>query len=170
MRLVDDLMLERTGTAIDRDGATAARGIVDEAALGRLMAHPYFALPPPKSLDRNDWSRAPVADLSTEDAAATLTAFSAESIASALTLLEQRPTAVIVCGGGARNPTLMTQLARRLPCAVRDAAQYGWSGDAIEAQAFAYLAVRSRQGLPLTFPTTTGIRASLSGGVFHSGR
>ena len=134
------------------------------------MAHPYFDLPPPKSLDRNNWSRAPVADLSTEDAAATLTAFSAQSIAKALDHVGPRPSAVIVCGGGARNTSLMAELSRRLPCRVDDAADLGWHGDAIEAQAFAYLAVRSILGLPLTFPTTTGVMAPLSGGVFHPGR
>ena len=165
--LIDDLMLERTGLAMDRDGVAAARGRTDEAILARLMAHPYFDLAPPKSLDRNDWSRAPVAALPTEDAAATLTAFSAQSIARAVALIAEKPHALIVCGGGARNPSLMAELRRRLPCPVRDAAELGWSGDAIEAQAFAYLAVRSRAGLPLTFPTTTGVPAPLAGGVFH---
>ena len=165
--LLDDLMLERTGVAMDRGGAAAAAGRVDEAALRTLLDHPYFALPPPKSLDRNDWSRAAVAALPTANAAATLTAFTARSIALAFALAGERPTAAIVCGGGARNPVLMAELRRSLPCTVRDAAALGWTGDAIEAQAFAYLAVRSRRGLPLTFPTTTGVPAALTGGVFH---
>ena len=168
--LLDDLMLERTGVAMDREGAAAAAGRVDEVALRQLLDHPYFALRPPKSLDRNDWSRAPVAALSTEDAAATLTAFTARSIGLAFDLVEDRPNAVIVCGGGARNPVLMTTLREALPCAVRDATALGWTGDAIEAQAFAYLAVRSRRALPLTFPTTTGVAHALSGGVFHDPR
>ena len=168
--LLDDLMLERTGVAMDRDGAAAAAGQVDEAALRRLLNHPYFALPPPKSLDRNDWSRAPVAALSTEDAAATLIAFTARSIGLAFGLVDERPNAVIVCGGGARNPVLMATLRETLPCTVRDAAALGWTGDAIEAQAFAYLAVRSRRALPLTFPTTTGTPVALTGGVYHEAR
>lgn len=163
--LIDDLMLERTGTAIDRDGVAAAAGRVDEAALRELLSHPYFEAPPPKSLDRNAWSRAPVDRLATADAAATLTAFTAASAADAIVRLPARPSAVIVCGGGARNPTLMRALAARLSCPVRDAAELGWSGEAIEAQAFAYLAVRARKGLPLTFPTTTGVKAPLTGGV-----
>ena len=165
--LVDDLMLERTGDPFDRDGATAAGGTADQAIVDELMRHPFFAVPPPKSLDRNDWSRAAVAALPTADAAATLTAFTAASVARALDHLPGRPSVVVACGGGARNPTLVRHLAARLPCPVRRAVDVGWDGDAIEAQAFAYLAVRSRLGLPLTFPGTTGIAAPLTGGVFH---
>ncbi len=168
--LIDDLMLERTGVAIDRDGATAARGQVDEAILANMLSHPFFDLPLPKSLDRNAWSRKPVAGLSTEDAAATLTAFTAACAAEAVQRLPNRPRVVIVCGGGARNPTLMRELFSRLPCPVRDAAHFGWAGDAIEAQAFAYLAVRSRRSLPLSFPGTTGVKAPMLGGVYHEGR
>ena len=168
--LVDDLMLERTGDAFDRDGATAAAGHADDAIVADLMNHPYFAAPPPKSLDRNDWSRAAVGGLSTADAAATLTEFTAASVARALDHLPGRPVLVVACGGGGRNPTLMRRLAARLPCPVERAADLGWDGDAIEAQAFAYLAVRSRLGLPLTFPGTTGVGAPLSGGVLFKAR
>ena len=162
--LLDDLMNERTGTACDRDGATAQRGQVDEAALAQLMTHSFFAAPLPKSLDRNAFSRAPVAGLSTPDAAATLTAFTAASIAAVLDHLPARPVIAVVCGGGARNPALMAALAERLPCRVAGAGAFGWDADAIEAQAFAYLAVRARRGLPLTFPTTTGVPRPLTGG------
>ena len=165
--LIDDLMLERTGIAVDADGAAAAKGKVDDGILRKLLAHPYFDLPPPKSLDRNAWSRAPVAELCLADAAATLTAFTVESIARTIARLPAPPMAVVVCGGGARNRTLMRQLAGRLTCPLREADDFGWSGDAIEAQAFAYLAVRSRLGLPITFPTTTGVATALAGGVFH---
>ncbi len=163
--LIDDLMLERTGVAMDRDGQAAAAGNVDAGALQSLLAHPYFAAPLPKSLDRNAFSRAAVDHLSTQDAAATLTAFTARSVALALTHLPQTPHLAIVCGGGARNPALMRALADALPCPVKPASALGWNGDAIEAQAFAYLAVRALEGLPLTFPTTTGAPAPLTGGV-----
>lgn len=163
--LIDDLMLERTGVAMDRDGAAAAAGKVDAAALKKLLAHPYFAAPAPKSLDRNAFSRAPVASLSTEDAAATLTAFTAQSLALSLRLLPQPPRCAVVCGGGARNPALMAALAAALPCPVTAASAHGWNGDAIEAQAFAYLAVRALEGLPLSFPMTTGVPAPVTGGV-----
>ncbi len=163
--LLDDLMLERTGAAIDRDGACAARGRVDDAALAALTAHPFFAAPLPKSLDRNAFSRAAVAALSTEDAAATRTAFTAETLAGAVRALPTPADLVVVCGGGARNPTLMRMLAARAPCRVAAAEEFGWSAEAMEAQAFASLAVRSLKGLPLTFPTTTGVARPLAGGA-----
>ncbi|MGO9674655.1 MAG: anhydro-N-acetylmuramic acid kinase [Methylocella sp.] len=168
--LIDDLMLLRTGAAIDRDGATAARGKVDEKILRDLLAHPFFALPPPKSLDRNDFSGHSLASLATEDAARTLTAFTAAAILRALEHMPRIPAAAIICGGGALNPTLMRELSARLPCRVAAADAFGWSVEAMEAQAFAYMAVRRRKNLPITFPLTTGVEAPLAGGVIAPGR
>jgi anhydro-N-acetylmuramic acid kinase len=163
--LIDDLMWTRTGAALDRDGVVAAQGRADEAILRGFLAHGYFAEPAPKSLDRNSFSAAPVAGLSTEDAAATLTAFTAAGIARALDLMPERATLAIVCGGGARNHTLMHELTQRLACKVTSAATFGWSVDAMEAQAFAFLAVRALNGVPITFPTTTGVARPLAGGI-----
>ena len=163
--LLDDLMHARAGKPMDRGGRTAARGRVDEAALALLLAHPYFEKKPPKSLDRNAFSREIVDSLSLEDAAATLTAFTAASVARLLPHLPKRPGELVVCGGGARNPTLMRELGARLGCKVSTAEQHGWSVDAMEAQAFAYLAVRAMEGLPITFPKTTGVPFPLAGGV-----
>jgi anhydro-N-acetylmuramic acid kinase len=163
--LIDDLMWARLGLALDHDGAAAARGKIHEDILQAFLSHEFFAKPPPKSLDRNEFSSDPVASLSIEDAAATLTAFTAEGIARALALMPQTPSLAIVCGGGARNKTLMQELAWRLPYKVVSAEKFGWSIDAMEAQAFAYLAVRTRKNLPITFPTTTGIAKPLPGGV-----
>jgi anhydro-N-acetylmuramic acid kinase len=163
--LIDDLMLERTGVAMDRDGEAAARGLVNEAALADLLTHSFFERTPPKSLDRNAFSRAAVDGLATDDAAATLTAFTARATACALEHLPARPRRAVVCGGGARNPTLMKMLAESLACPVDAARSCGWDGDAMEAQAFAYLAVRALEGLPLTYPTTTGAPAPMTGGV-----
>ncbi len=163
--LIDDLMRERTGAALDKDGRLAAEGRVDERALAALMSHPYFEEAYPKSLDRNAFSRAAVSSLSTADAAATLTAFTAASIAGALRLLSARPGRLVVCGGGARNPTLLAALQERAGIKVSTAEEFGWSADSVEAEAFAYLAVRSRRGLPLTFPGTTGVELPTRGGV-----
>ena len=163
--LIDDLMLARTGAPIDRDGHTAARGRVNEAALLRLLAHPFFDVPPPKSLDRNAFALAPINALATEDAAATLTAFTAASVLRLFPHLANPPQMLVVCGGGARNPILVRELVLRLPCKVTTAQVVGWSSDALEAQAFAYLAARVVEGLPLTFPTTTGVSEPLPGGV-----
>jgi anhydro-N-acetylmuramic acid kinase len=149
---------------MDLDGRIAGSGRPDETALRQLLAHPYFDVPPPKSLDRNAFSLAALESLPLADAAATLVAFTGESIAHAVRQLPARPKRLIAAGGGTRNPVLMAELARRTGLAVEQAESLGWSADAMEAQAFAYLAVRSRAGLPLTFPTTTGVPRPMTGG------
>ena len=164
--LLDDFMLRRTGEAVDRDGRTAAQGRADIDWIAHALSRPFFTKPPPKSLDRNDFAALSVDYMTTENGAATLTAFTAASIAMIATTLPKIPASWIVVGGGASNPTLMEMLDDRLPAAsVMRGADLGWPGDAIEAQAFAYLAVRSLKGLPLTFPGTTGVAAPLTGGV-----
>jgi anhydro-N-acetylmuramic acid kinase len=163
--LIDDLMLQRTGAPIDRHGHTAARGRVNEAALLRLLAHPFFEVSPPKSLDRNTFSLNIISNLSTEDAAATLTAFTAASVLRLFPHLPKEPQLLIVCGGGARNPILVRELVMRLPCKVTTAEVVGWSSDFLEAQAFGFLATRVLEGKPLTFPTTTGVPRPMAGGV-----
>ncbi len=165
--LIDDLLLERSGVAMDVDGAAAAQGKVHSAALAAMMLHPYFQKLPPKSLDRNDFSRAAVASLGVEDAAATLAAFTAESVAHLLLQLPQTPNEIIVCGGGAKNPVILRELAARTGARIRTADDAGWSADAMEAQAFAYLAIRTLKKLPITFPTTTGAPRPLPGGIIH---
>lgn len=162
--LLDDLMLAREGLPFDAEGRVAARGRVDERVLANLLDHPFFALPAPKSLDRNAFSAAPVESLSTADAAATLVAFTTESIAAMLRRMPAPPRRAVVCGGGGRNPYLMRDLSRRLACPVETADALGWSVEAMEAQAFAYMAVRHAKGLPITFPGTTGVAKPLPGG------
>ncbi|HSE78138.1 MAG TPA: anhydro-N-acetylmuramic acid kinase [Alphaproteobacteria bacterium] len=162
--LIDDWMLARQGTACDAGGTAAAAGHVDLAALAALMSHVYFSRPPPKSLDRNAFDPAPVAGLSTQDGAATLTAFTAHSVAAAAPHFPAPPRAWIVTGGGRRNPTLIAMLRAALGAEVRTAEEHGWNGDALEAQAFAFLAVRSLRGLPLSFPSTTGVTRPMLGG------
>jgi anhydro-N-acetylmuramic acid kinase len=169
--LIDDFMRLRTGEPHDGEGRNAAAGTVDEQSVERFLAHPYFARRPPKSLDRNDFrnwvaEEGSRATKSVEDGAATLTAITAAAIAAAQSLLPRRPASWIAAGGGTRNPTLMRMLAERLaPAPIETADKVGWSADALEAQAFAYLAVRSLRGLPLTFPGTTGVTSPLTGGV-----
>jgi anhydro-N-acetylmuramic acid kinase len=169
--LIDDFMRSRTGDVLDKDGRAAAAGRVDEAAVARLLMHPFFALPAPKSLDRNDFRawvtvHAALDAKSTEDGAATLTALTAATIARAAAILPKAPATWIAAGGGARNPTLIRMLTDALcPAVVVTANDVGWSADALEAQAFAFLAVRSLKGLPLTFPTTTGAPEPMTGGV-----
>lgn len=163
--LVDDWCLARTGRPVDTDGRLAATGRVDERILADLLAHPFFALPAPKSLDRNAFSSAAVTGLSTEDGAATLTAFTAEGVVAGLRLVPEPPKALVVAGGGAHNPTLVAMIAARTNIPVVTAADVGWSTDFLEAQAFAHLAVRSLEHLPLSFPGTTGVSEPTCGGV-----
>lgn len=169
--LIDDFMRARTGAVRDENGESAARGVVDDAAVERVLRHSFFALKPPKSLDRNafrEWvtERAQLSETSVEDGAATLAAITAATIGAIVPHLPDTPKSWIVCGGGASNPTLMRMLGERLaPASVETAAAAGWNADAIEAQAFAYMAVRSLRGLPITFPTTTGVRKPMTGGV-----
>jgi anhydro-N-acetylmuramic acid kinase len=169
--LIDDFLRLRTSSLRDDEGRAAAAGKVDEAAVARVLAHPFFAKPPPKSLDRNTFrhwvaEEGGLANKSTEDGAATITAITATSVARAITVLPRAPVSWIVSGGGTRNPTLMRMLAQALaPAAVETAGTLGWSADALEAQAFAYLAVRAVKQMPITFPTTTGVPRPLTAGV-----
>jgi anhydro-N-acetylmuramic acid kinase len=165
--LLDDLVRARAGKAMDENGALAAAGKVDTAVLSRLMAHPYFARPAPKSLDRNVFSSATVESLSLEHAAATLAAFTARTIAEAIAG-HGGAKQIVVAGGGARNPVILAMLTDAAQAPVVAADTLGWSADFIEAEAFAFLAARSVAGLPLTFPETTGVPYPMTGGVVAS--
>lgn len=162
--LIDEWMQEREGKNLDDGGRTAARGRPDEPLLAWLLTHPFFFRKPPKSLDRNWFSHKLAGQLSTEDGAATLTAFTARAVARALDHAPEIPTRWIVAGGGARNGELVRLLNYHLRAEITTADAIGWSSAYLEAQAFAYLAVRSLKGLPITFPSTTGVRDSISGG------
>ncbi len=165
--LIDDWMRDKVGRAMDSDGALASTGQVDETVLRVLLDHPYFERRPPKSLDRADFSARPAAALGAADGAATLTAFSARAVAAAREHLPAAPGRWLVCGGGRHNRTLMKALEAALEVPVAAVETVGWRGDALEAQAFAFLAARSLRGLPLSLPSTTGVREPLSGGVLH---
>ena len=163
--LIDDWIKGRTGRAMDTDGVLAGSGRVDEDALLALLTHGYFGKVPPKSLDRNAFSLDPVRHLSLEDGAATLAAFTAAAAARARAHFPEEPKLWVVCGGGRRNRTLMSMIASQVESAVAPAEAAGFDGDAVEAEAWAYMAVRSLKGLPITFPGTTGVPAPLTGGV-----
>ncbi|UYO01464.1 MAG: anhydro-N-acetylmuramic acid kinase [Devosia sp.] len=149
---------------MDRDGSMALRGQVDEARLAQLLTHPYLSAPYPKSLDRFDFLASMAEGLGAEDGAATLTAFTTGAVGRALDLLPQRPDRLIVCGGGRHNPAIMAMLASRAGVEAVPAETVAWRGDAIEAECFAFLAVRVQAGLPISFPTTTGAPRPLTGG------
>lgn len=165
--LIDDWLLSRTGAPFDRNGALAAQGRVDEAALERLLGDPYFSAPPPKSLDRNAFDSDALAALSDADGAATLVAFTAQAVALGLNLYSEKARRLLVTGGGRHNPSLVAALAERTELIVEPVETIGWRGDALEAEAFAYLAVRSLNGAVLSLPDTTGVRQPQCGGVLH---
>jgi anhydro-N-acetylmuramic acid kinase len=165
--LIDDWMQRHTGAAQDEGGATAGRGAVNPERLARLLDHAYFSAPPPKSLDRNDFTAAAVEGLSTEDGAATLAAFTAASVARGLSHLPHRPLRCLVCGGGRHNATLMRLLTQHLNMPVEAVEAVGWRGDSLEAEAFAFLAACAVRGLPLSLPGTTGVRVPVSGGRLY---
>lgn len=164
---LDDVMRERGLGTYDQDGALAAQGTPDEAAVGAFLRDPFFARMPPKSLDRNAFPALlpAVRALSAPDALATLAHMAAAAVAHGMATLPAPPTQLLVTGGGRKNTSLMTALTERLPCPVRPVEDVGFDGDALEAQAFAYLALRVAMGLTTSAPGTTGVAAAVGGGT-----
>ena len=167
--LLDDWAMRHTGRPFDQDGALARKGRVVSTVLEAMLAHPFFARPAPKSLDRLSFhaALALLEGLGPEDGAATLTALSAQAVAR--TPLPEQPAVWFVCGGGRHNPALMHALAAALPAPVRPVEALGWKGDVLEAECFGFLAVRSLRGLPLSLPATTGVPAPQRGGRLTCG-
>ncbi|MEM7060571.1 MAG: anhydro-N-acetylmuramic acid kinase [Pseudomonadota bacterium] len=164
--LVNDWMQAQTGDLLDRDGTAAAQGRVHRDRLSTNSGQAYLDRRPPKSLDRNDFHGVltAMAGLSTEDGAATLTAFTADAVAQSLKHMPSPPSRWLICGGGRHNKTMMQMLADRLNAPVDPVETVGLDGDMLEAQAFAYLAVRVLRGLPTSAPSTTGCREPVCGG------
>jgi len=165
--MLDDWAQIHTGKPCDTDGILAARGISHEEVVMGMVASPYFDEQPPKTLDRDDFNIQSVRGLSPEDGAATLTDFVVESVVAAQSHFPSPPSAWYICGGGRLNPTLMRRLRRRLPVLVDPVEVLGWRGDALEAEAFAFLAARSERGLPISLPSTTGCKEPTEGGELH---
>lgn len=161
---INDFIKARGLGDMDRDGQLALSGTVDEARLAALLTHPYLNAPYPKSLDRFDFSYTMADGLGDADGAATLTAFTTGAVGKALDLLPSRPNRLVVCGGGRHNPAIMAMLESRTATEAVSADAVGWRGDAIEAECFAFLAVRVLRGLPISFPTTTGAPYPMTGG------
>ncbi|MFV0367016.1 MAG: anhydro-N-acetylmuramic acid kinase [Hyphomicrobiaceae bacterium] len=163
--LLDDWMALHSGAAYDADGETALNGTVDEALLHEALMAPYFAAPPPKSLDRGAFSLKPFSALSLAEGAATLAALTVEGIVRGREHFPAEPEIWVVSGGGRKNRAIMTRLAERVENAVVPIEALGLNGDSVEAEAWAYLAVRALEGLPLSYPNTTGVNMPISGGV-----
>ncbi|ETX28764.1 anhydro-N-acetylmuramic acid kinase [Roseivivax isoporae] len=163
---INDLMTERRGLPYDRGGALAARGQVVDGALELFLEEGYFLKTPPKSLDRDDFSLMLdlVRELDDEDAAATMTAMSAAAVMRGIEHCPVPPERILVTGGGRHNPVMMAMLSAGLDCPVEPVEAAGLDGDMLEAQAFAFLAVRVMRGLPTSCPGTTGVRTAVGGG------
>jgi anhydro-N-acetylmuramic acid kinase len=171
--LIDDFMRDRTGAPYDNHGDVAASGKPDQAFIDHVLSDSFFCSKPPKSLDRKSFAFGNIGlpDYSVPDGAATLSALTVQAVGMIVPKLPAPPRAWIVAGGGARNRTLVKMLKQGLaPATVKTADEVGWSADALEAQAFAYLAVRVLNGLPYTFPTTTGVPKPMPGGVLADPR
>ncbi|MEM1400165.1 MAG: anhydro-N-acetylmuramic acid kinase, partial [Pseudomonadota bacterium] len=164
---LDDWVKSKAGLPFDEGGALAASGRVDEGLVASWRANPYFDQPPPKSLDRNAFQFDGLDRLNLEDGAATLAAFTTATVVDSRHHVPVKPIRWLVTGGGRHNAFLMAQLANQLGSPVEPVESVGWNGDLLEAEAFAFLAVRSRRGLPLTRPTTTGVSQPTVGGIFH---
>lgn len=165
---INDLVRHHGLGDMDKDGLLAASGSVDENKLASLLEHEYFHAPFPKSLDRYDFSWKLAEDQSAEDGAALLTALCAGAVGAALDLLPSRPERLIVCGGGRRNLSLLKAIRLRANVDVQAAESVVWRGDAIEAECFAFLAVRRLAELPISFPTTSGVSSATIGGLLHT--
>ena len=164
--LINDWMTRHDREPLDRNGAEAAEGQVDDMLLHTNATGAFLERKPPKSLDRNEFAMVldRMTELSLSDGAATLTALTAECVAAALKHMPSAPARWLICGGGRKNPVMMKMMADRLGVPVDPVEAVGLDGDMLEAQAFAYLAVRSIRGLPLSAPGTTGCHEPVTGG------
>ncbi|MDE0532910.1 MAG: anhydro-N-acetylmuramic acid kinase [Albidovulum sp.] len=156
--LLDALIQSKAGARCDDGGKISSSGKENRELLEKLLQAPYFAAKAPKSLDRAQflYALAMLDHQSLEDSAATLAEFTARSVAEGFKLLPSLPSKTIVTGGGVKNLDVMRRLSAALPTELLDGSSVGLSPHALEAQAFAYLAVRVMRGLPISSPSTTG--------------
>ena len=164
--LINDWVHQKVGADCDMDGIWAKQGQVAQYVVFAMLRDAFFDKMPPKSLDRNHFKLAPITYMSLEDGAATLTEFTAAAVMEASGYFPEPVNEWLVCGGGRHNPAIMNALSHKLED-VRPVEAVGWLGDALEAQAFGFLAVRSLYGLPISLPSTTGARHPVTGGTLH---
>lgn len=169
---INDWVFRHAGQQMDYNGKLAITGKIHGKVLANLMRHKFLAQYPPKSLDRNQFNDKleHLEGLNLEDGAATVTAFVAEAIAYSMAMyLPQMPKKIIICGGGAKNPTLVRFLRQRLEkVEVIVSGELGWRPDTMEAQAYAFLATRRLYCLPNSFPSTTGVPEPVVGGELYA--
>ncbi len=162
--LLDRWCQSQTGQPLDHDGELALQGRVNQVSVEQSLDQPFFQQPFPKSADRFDFGHINMSHLSPADGAATLCAITAAAIAAAMQQMPTMPKRTFVTGGGGQHPVLMQQLRERLP-GIASVSDIGWRPDSLEAECFAWLAVRSLRGLPLSLPSTTGVRQPTRGGM-----
>lgn len=162
--LLDEWVQEMAGLPHDRDGKLALAGKVHREIVAAALAEKFFAKPLPKSADRFEFDHIDVSMLSVEDGAATLCAVTAGAIHAAAKKLPAMPTTLWVTGGGVHHPLLMSMLGDFFG-SVRCVSDRGQNPDTLEAECFAWLAVRHVRGLTLTMPETTGCRVAATGGM-----
>lgn len=169
--LIDDWMGMHKGVRCDENGAAAKRGITQESIVKEFLRGSFFVQNRARSLDRNHFKLSLVDGLGQDDGAATLTAITAAAIAWSTRAVPVSPKKLLITGGGRHNPVMMRMIKERTEmelktadCEVLPVEAVGWNGDMLEAEAFAYLAARSVLGLPLSLPSTTGVKEAVSGG------
>lgn len=165
--MIDDWVLHHTGNAYDERGLMAAAGRVHADIVDKVLSMPFFKEKPPKSLDRDMFKNLMPEKLRPADGAATLTMITARAAAIGLNFMPEKPKHLYVTGGGRLNNTIMRWIRDIAGISVSPVDDLGWSGDGLEAEAFAYLAVRSHLGLPLSVPGTTGVPEPMTGGKLY---
>ncbi len=167
---LDDLIQEKLGRDFDENGQLAKSGNVNQVLADSILQSDIFRKPPPKSFDRDDFSAllSPINNLRTEDALATFAYIHAKAIALNLNFLNQKPKTIFVCGGGRKNTSLMDEMKKAMPeISIKSVDEIGFNGDAVEAEAFAFLGIRSLLNMPISFTNTTGVKSSSCGGVLY---
>jgi len=162
--LIDEWIQEMAGQSHDKDGRIAQQGKVNDGLVAAALATPFFSKPLPRSADRFDFDHVDVSGMSVEDGAATLCAVTVRAVVKTVRQMPKQPASVWVTGGGVHHPVIMQMLTESFGN-VHNVRQMGLNPDTLEAECFAWLAVRHTKGLPLTIPQTTGVRAPLCGGV-----
>jgi len=165
---LDDIVFQRLGLSFDNGGKIAQSGIINRSILKQFLAHSFFESPPPKTLDRNNFDYGDLVECKVEDALATVVEFIAQSISKSREYFPQSVDKWYVSGGGSHNTVLIRAISEALNSDVLPVNILGWNADALEAQAFAFLAVRSILDLPISFPNTTGVSEAITGGVVNN--
>lgn len=166
----DDLMKEKFQLPFDADGTLTQSGTADIILANRILQNDIFHRKPPKSFDRDEFAHliAPIKSLSNaQDALATFAYMHAKTLEFNLAFLKEKPHSIFICGGGRKNQGLMQEMKRHLKdIIIQEIENIDLNGDAIEAEAFAFLGIRSLLGLPISFKNTTGVKHDACGGVF----